>query len=156
MAISVKVELGFEFDVKAPLKEVFDLLADVRASAAFYPKVDRLVDQGGGVYCWEMKKIGIGQANLQTIYASKYVADKAKGSVIWTPVKGEGNAEVAGSWQLKANKKGTNLILTIDGVVNMPLPGLLKMVLAPIVQSEFEKMTEQYIANLTKQFGGEA
>jgi carbon monoxide dehydrogenase subunit G len=156
MAISVIVELGFEFAVKASTKDVFALLADVPASAAFYPKVDKLVDLGGGAYRWEMQKIGIAQANLQTIYASTYVANKAAGSVVWTPVKGEGNAEVSGSWKISPSKKGSKLALHLHGVVSVPLPGLMKMVVAPLVKAEFEKMTEQYIANLTQHFGGAA
>ena len=31
----------------------------------------------------------------------------------------------------------------------------MKMVIAPVVESEFEKMVEKYIDNLTKRFGGE-
>jgi carbon monoxide dehydrogenase subunit G len=156
MAVTVNVELGYEFDVKASAKEVFDVLSDVPTSASFYPKVDKLVDLGDGAYRWEMQKIGIASVNLQTIYASKYVANKAKGTVVWTPVKGEGNALVSGSWKITDNKKSTNLVLTIEGAVTLPLPGLMKMVVAPVVEAEFEKMTEQYIDNLTKRFGGEA
>ncbi len=29
------------------------------------------------------------------------------------------------------------------------------MVVVPVVEGEFEKMTDQYIANLTSKFGGE-
>lgn len=32
----------------------------------------------------------------------------------------------------------------------------MKMVIAPVVEAEFEKMVEKYIDNLTKRFGGEA
>jgi carbon monoxide dehydrogenase subunit G len=156
MAVTVNVELGYEFDVKASAKEVFDVLSDVPTSASFYPKVDKLVDLGDGAYRWEMEKIGIASVNLQTIYASKYVANKAKGTVVWTPVKGEGNALVSGSWKITDNKKSTKLVLTIEGAVTLPLPGLMKMVVTPVVEAEFEKMTEQYIDNLTKRFGGEA
>ena len=156
MAVTVNVELGYEFDVKASAKEVFDVLSDVPTSASFYPKVDQLVDLGDGAYRWEMEKIGIASVNLQTIYASKYVANKAKGTVVWTPVKGEGTALVSGSWKITDNKKSTKLVLTIEGAVTLPLPGLMKMVVAPVVEAEFEKMTEQYIDNLTKRFGGEA
>ena len=156
MAVTVNVELGYEFDVKASAKEVFDVLSDVPTSASFYPKVDKLVDLGDGAYRWEMEKIGIASVNLQTIYASKYVANKAKGTVVWTPVKGEGNALVSGSWKITDNKKSTKLVLTIEGAVTLPLPGLMKIVVAPVVEAEFEKMTEQYIDNLTKRFGGEA
>ena len=117
--------------------------------------MDKLVDLGGNTYRWEMQKIGIAQINLQTIYASKYVSNKAKGTVVWTPVKGEGNALVSGSWKITDKKKSTHLVLSIQGDLAVPLPGLMKMVVAPVVESEFEKMVEKYIDNLTKHFGGE-
>lgn len=155
MAITVSIDLGFEFDVKAKASEVFEVLANVPESASHFPKVHQLVDLGGNAYRWEMEKIGVGSVTLQTIYASKYSANKTKGTITWTPVKGEGNALVSGSWKIKDNKKSTNLVLDIQGELTLPLPGLMKMVVAPMVESEFEKMIEQYIANLTQRFGGE-
>lgn len=155
MTINVNIDLGYEFEVKASATEVFDILADVPASASFFPKVDKLVDLGDGAYRWEMAKIGIAQINLQTIYASKYVSNRTKGTVVWTPVKGEGNALVSGNWKITDKKKSTHIVLQINGDLTIPLPGLMKMVIAPVVEAEFEKMVEQYIANLTKRFGGE-
>lgn len=155
MAITVSIDLAFEFDVKAKAAEVFAVLSDVPSSASYFPKVDKLVDLGDGAYRWEMEKIGIGTVNLQTVYASRYVANKTKGTVVWTPVEGEGNALVSGSWTIKDNKKSTNLVLQIQGELSLPLPGLMKMMVAPVVEAEFEKMVEQYIANLSTQFGGE-
>ena len=155
MTINVTIDLGYEFAVKAPASEVFDLLSDVPTSASHFPKVHKLVDLGGGAYRWEMEKIGLAQISLQTIYASKYVSNKAKGSVVWTPVKGEGNALVSGSWKITDKKKSTHIMLAINGDLSIPLPGLMKMVVAPVVAAEFEKMIEKYIDNLTKRFGGE-
>ena len=155
MTIKVNIDLGYEFAVKANFQTVFDTLSDVPKSASFFPKVDQLVDLGDGVFRWEMAKIGLAQVNLQTIYASRYVSNKAKGSVIWTPVAGEGNALVSGSWKIVDKKKSTHLELNIQGELTLPLPGLMKMVVAPVVEGEFEKMTEQYIDKLTKHFGGE-
>lgn len=156
MTITVTIDLGYEFDVKANAADVFAVLSDVPTSASFFPKVDKLVDLGGGAYRWEMAKIGLAQVNLQTVYASKYVSNKAKGTVVWTPVKGEGNALVSGNWKISDKKNSTNIVLQINGELTLPLPGLMKMVVAPVVESEFEKMVEQYIDNLTKKFGGEA
>jgi carbon monoxide dehydrogenase subunit G len=155
MTINVNIDLGYEFEVKANATDVFDVLADVPTSASFFPKVDKLVDLGAGVYRWEMAKIGVAQASVQTIYASKYVSSRAKGTVVWTPVKGEGNALVSGSWKISDKKKSTLIVLKITGELTLPLPGLMKMVVAPVVESEFEKMVEQYINNLTQRFGGE-
>ena len=155
MAITVDIDLGYEFEVKAPLKEVFEVLSDVPTSASFFPKVHKLTDLGGGTYRWEMEKVGTAQVNIQTVYASKYVSNKAKGTVVWTPVKGEGNALVGGSWTMTDNKKSTALQFRVNGTVDVPLPGLMKMVVAPAVKSEFEKLVEKYIDNLIKRFGGE-
>ena len=155
MAVSVDIDLGYEFAVKAPFKDVFDVLSDVPTSAGFFPKVDELVDMGGGVYRWEMQKVGTAQVNLQTVYASKYAVDRKKGSVAWTPVKGVGNAQVSGSWKIVDKKTSTECTLKINGTVEVPLPGLMKMVVVPVVKGEFEKLVEKYVDNLIKRFGGE-
>jgi carbon monoxide dehydrogenase subunit G len=157
MAITVGIDLGYEFDVKAKADEVFAVLSDVPESVSHFPKVDKLTDLGDGVYKWEMQKVGTQQVNLQTVYASKYTSDKAKGSVKWTPVKGVGNALVGGSWKVTDNKgKSTKCVLKIDGTVDVALPGMMKMIVEPVVASEFEKLVEKYIDNLVKRFGGEA
>jgi carbon monoxide dehydrogenase subunit G len=155
MAITVPIDLGYEFDVKASASEVFALLSNVPASASHFPKVNRLVDLGDGAFRWEMEKIGLAQINLQTIYASRYVSNRTRGSVVWTPLKGEGNATIAGSWKITDQKKSSKLVLKINGELLLPLPGLMKMVVAPVVQAEFEKLVKKYIDNLTREFGGE-
>ena len=156
MTVTVAIDLGYEFAVKAPFKEVFDLVSDVPESVSHFPKVDKLVDMGEGVYRWEMAKVGTAQVNIQTVYASKYVSDRKKGSVVWTPVPGVGNALVGGSWKISDRKKSTALEFKVSGTVNVALPGLMKMVVVPVVQGEFEKLVEKYIDNLVKRFGGEA
>ena len=155
MSISVDIDLGYEFEVKAAFKDVFDVVSDVPISASFFPKLEQLVDVGGGVYRWEMAKVGTAQVNIQTIYASKYVADRKKGTVVWTPVKGVGNAQVSGSWLIGDKKTSTDCTLKIKGTVDVPLPGLMKMVVVPVVKGEFEKLVEKYVDNLIKKFGGE-
>ena len=155
MAITVNIDLGYEFEVKGKAADVFAVLSDVPTSVSHFPKVHKLTDMGDGVYKWEMEKVGTAQINIQTIYASKYVSNKAKGSVTWTPVKGIGNAQVGGSWRITDNKKSTAIELKIQGTVDVPLPGLMKMVVAPVVEGEFEKLVDKYVANLITRFGGE-
>ena len=155
MTVSVDIDLGYEFAVKAPFKAVFDVLSDVPTSVSHFPKVDKLVDLGDGAYRWEMAKVGTAQVNIQTVYASKYVSNRAKGSVVWTPVPGVGNALVGGSWKIVDRKKSTALEFKVSGTVNVALPGLMTVVVVPVVQGEFEKLVEKYIDNLIKRFGGE-
>ena len=104
MTVSVRIDLGYEFEVRAGYDEVFAILSDVPRSVAHFPKVEKLTDLGDGVYRWEMQKVGTAQVNIQTVYASKYRSDPAQGSVTWTPVKGKGSAQVGGSWKISDNK----------------------------------------------------
>jgi carbon monoxide dehydrogenase subunit G len=156
MTVSVDIDLGYEFAVKAPFKDVFAVLSDVPKSASHFPKVKALVDLGDGAYRWEMQKVGTAQVGIQTIYACKYKSDEKKGTVTWTPQRDDkGNASISGSWKISEGKDRTNLVLKTKGTVEVPLPALMKMVVAPVVNSEFESLVEKYIENLCKKFGGE-
>ncbi|MES2949476.1 MAG: SRPBCC family protein [Pseudomonadota bacterium] len=155
MSFTVNIDLGYEFEVKASAKEVFEVLSDVPTSAGFYPGVERLTDLGGGAYRWEMEKIGMGQVNLQTVYASQYISNKSKKTVVWTPVPGEGNTLVSGDWKITDKKKSTHVVLNVKAELTVALPALTKMVAAPVVVAEFERLTEQYLENLAERFGGE-
>lgn len=156
MSLTIQLHLAYEFDVKAKAKDAFALLADVPRSASHYPHVAQLVDLGKNCYRWEMEAVGAGPVQVQTVYASKYVSNKAKGTVVWTPVEGEGNALVGGSWTITDHKTFTRLVLEVQGELHLPLPALMKSVAAPLVESEFENMTEQYIDNIVEALGGEA
>jgi carbon monoxide dehydrogenase subunit G len=153
MAVTVPFDLAYEFEVKAPAAEVFAVLADVPLSASHFPKVAQLVDLGDNTYRWVMERVGTAQIGIQTIYASRYLADKQKGSVVWTPVKGEGNALIGGSWTIIDKKKSTRVVLKIHGELTVPLPGLMKAIVVPLVTSENVKLIEKYIANLVARFG---
>jgi carbon monoxide dehydrogenase subunit G len=154
MSIVVAIELGYEFTVKASADAVFALLADVPASAAHFPRVHRLVDVGGGIYRWEMERVGLAQITHQTIYTSRYVADRERRVVSWTPEVHEGNARIGGSWAVSTRGKATHLVLKVEGEMTIPLPALMQSVVAPVVRGEFAKMVETYIDNLVLHFGG--
>jgi carbon monoxide dehydrogenase subunit G len=156
MTVSVHIDLGYEFEVKAKYDEVFAVLSDVPKSVSYFPRVEKLTDLGGGVYRWDMQKVGTAQMHIQTVYASKYGSDKTRGTVKWTPVEGVGNALVGGSWKISDNQgRSTRIVLRTEGTVDVPVPGLMKMVVEPVVASEFERLVEKYIDNLVKAFGGE-
>ena len=38
MAVTVNIDLGYEFEVKAKAADVFEVLSDVPASVSFFPK----------------------------------------------------------------------------------------------------------------------
>lgn len=155
MTVSVDIELGYEFAVKAPCDEVFALLADVPKSASHFPKVDKLVDLGDGAYRWEMQRVGTQQVAIQTVYACKYVSDAKKGTVTWTPVKGVGNAQLRGSWKITGRKGRTRVVFRTKGRIDVAMPPLMRAIVVPVVEGEFERLVETYIDNLIETLGGE-
>ncbi|WP_369601332.1 SRPBCC family protein [Hahella sp. SMD15-11] len=155
MAITISIEISRTFDVNASPDQAYELLADVPRSAAHFPKVDQLVDLGNNSYRWEMKKIGVDKHAIQTIYACHYEADPASRTIRWTPVKGEGNGTVQGEWKIEDNGKGgTTLRFHTTGELSLPLPGILKLAVSPVVKHEFNALVDTYVENLKAALNG--
>lgn len=148
MTVKVNIELDRKFSVSADKDAVFALLADVPASAAHFPKVEALTDLGDNTFRWEMEKVGLGDHAIQTIYACKYSPDEANGIITWSPIKGEGNGVVTGSWKITEGSKGTDIHFKTTSELTLPLPGLLKLAISPVVKHEFNGMVDEYIDNL--------
>lgn len=152
MSITVPFELALDATFAAPAARVFALLADVPASASHFPHVDRLVDLGGGVYRWELHKLGAEPVIIQTVYAAKYLSDRKALQVRWTPVAGIGNARIEGIWTLRSQRKTTQARLQLKGEIDVPLPGLMKALVVPVVVHENERLVQQYLHNLAEHF----
>ncbi|WP_166263883.1 SRPBCC family protein [Marinobacter caseinilyticus] len=153
MAITVSIELNRDIEIPGPYDDVFDLLADVPRSASHFPKVDKLVDLGDNAYRWEMDKIGVDKHAIQSVYASQYSADREGGKITWTPVKGEGNGVVKGSWVLTSKDDNTTRAkFQTSAELTLPLPGLLKLAISPVIKHEFNSLVDTYMANLKKAF----
>ncbi|WP_417520997.1 SRPBCC family protein [Marinobacter sp.] len=153
MAITVSIELNRELEISGSYDEVFDLLADVPRSAAHFPKVNKLTDLGDNTYRWEMEKVGVDKHAIQSVYASKYFSDKDAGKITWEPVKGEGNGLVRGSWVLKAKgDNATTAKFQTSAELTLPLPGLLKLAISPVIKHEFNGLVDTYMNNLKKAF----
>lgn len=146
MGTKVTVSLNKTFNVGADVDRVFDLLANVPESASHYPGVEKLNDQGDGVYEWVMEEIGAGGFSHQVVYASKYVSDRDAGTIEWTPVSG--NSEISGNWKLTADGDGTQCEFNVNADLDVPVPRLLKSMAKPVVEQQFGSQTDTYINNL--------
>ena len=63
MAVTVKIDLGYEFEVKAKADEVFAVLSDVPTSVSHFPKVEKLTDMGDGqrpeLHPWRQRRASV-------------------------------------------------------------------------------------------------
>lgn len=152
MAISITIEINRDFTVPASFDKVFDLLSDVPASGSHFPKVDQLIDLGNSTYRWEMEKIGVDKHALQSIYACRYESDKSAGTIVWKPIKGEGNGLVSGNWKITPVDEGTHITFATEAKMTLPLPSLLKLAISPVVKHEFNSLIDTYTENLKVEF----
>ena len=148
MTVKVDIELDRNFTVPADAATVFALLSDVPKSGSHFPKVDTLSETEADTFKWEMEKIGFGGNSIQTVYACKYISDESAGTIVWQPVKNVGNSIVEGSWKITEAGDGTNVEFVTKAKLTLPLPGLLKMAISPVVKHEFESMVDEYMGNI--------
>jgi len=148
MTVIVNIDLHRKFTVAQDIDVVFSLLSNVPASAAHFPKVDALTPLSDNSFRWDMEKVALGIYSIQTSYACQYISDRSAKTVVWTPIKGEGNAIVSGSWKLKELAAGTSVLFDTKAELTMPISGLLKLAVSPLVKLEFSGMVDTYLRNL--------
>ena len=148
MTVKVSIELDRKFSVSADKNTVFAFLADVPGSASHFPKVEALTDLGDNTFRWEMEKVGLGDHAIQTVYACKYTPEESTGVISWSPIKGDGNSVVSGAWTITESASGTDVEFKTSADLTLPLPGLLKLAISPVVKHEFNSMVDEYIDNL--------
>lgn len=157
MSFPVSISLQKELRTSAGIEEVYSLLADVPRSASHFPKVEQFIALADNAWRWEMEKIALGDHVLQqTIYACRYSADPATCTVSWEPVEGVGNALVSGSWKVEPDGEGSRAILESKGDLTVELPGILQLILSPLVTFEFTQLADRYIENLRQTLQGAA
>lgn len=149
MAVTVKIEVEQRLEVSASYEEVFALLVDIPRSVSHFPRMDQLVPLGDERYRWEMKKLGPEKYAVQIVYAVQYSWDQGRGSITWEPVKGVGNGQISGSWEISQGNP-VRMILRTQGELTLPFPRLMKRMVEPIVQKEFARLIGGYTRNLQK------
>ena len=82
-----------------------------------------------------MEKVGT-DAFISDRVCVEIRTEQGQGEITWTPVKGVGNAqEVSGIWNGTDKGNSTLVVLETGGDMDIPLPGLMKMVVGPVVKS---------------------
>lgn len=153
MSITIAIEIQREITLDGDYDAVFELLADIPRSVSHFPKVQKLTDLGDNTYRWEMEKVGVDKYSIQTVYACRYEADRERGVIEWTPVRGEGNGLVGGRWDLRDAGDGeTSLFFQTEAELTLPLPRVMKMAVSPVVKHEFNGFVDTYIDNLKQIF----
>ncbi|MFT4776255.1 MAG: carbon monoxide dehydrogenase subunit G [Oleispira sp.] len=148
MAVTINIDLNRKFIVNGDINTIFSFLSDIPASAEHFPKVHALTALADNTFHWEMEEVGLGTHSIQTSYACQYVSDCDAKTIVWTPIKGEGNSIVSGRLKLTELATGTHVSLKTKAALTLPLPRLFKLAISPMVKLEFSGMVDTYLSNL--------
>ena len=133
--------------IKAPLKEVYDFLADVSRSSNCYNNLEKVEKIGEDTYKWLMKEKDYGPLKFQVTYVLKYSTNNAD-RISWTST-GEGNTDVEGEVVLESIDDDATEVTVINNLASdIPIPRLMKAVAKPMAAKELETTIDMYLKNL--------
>lgn len=149
----IKVKIQRSREMASRPADVFSLLADVPDSVSHFPDVDSLTPEAGG-YRWTMKATAVAGIQVQTIYACRYHLDADELSVRWEPIRGVGNGQVHGSWNIEPSARGSRVDLVTEFEIELNLPFLLRGPAKPFVRGELGRLIDDYLENLVATLEG--
>lgn len=100
-------------------------------------------------YRWTFESINYGNYHLQITFITKF-KKKDPQTLEIIPVKATDKAALSGCWRLKPNQDGTLVTFEATLVGELPLPGLMKTMIAPLAQREVTKLFNRYVENVSK------
>lgn len=134
--------------------DAWAVLQDVPRWGRLFPHVESVEpypEAGPHVFLWQMEPLGPPGGRVRTVYACRYHADEATHTLTWTPVEGVGSAQFAGHCALAlADGGGTDGSLVMDATLRIPAPGFMRAVVAPLVQIEMGRMTDDFLHQLNR------
>mgnify|MGYP000465108216 CR=1 FL=1 len=158
MAFNVQINVDKILVFNAPADVVFKQLANVPETADLFPKLASIEQVEDKTYQWKIKEIGQGGYSFSAIYTNLYKMDKTNGVIAWASVESsvagtsKENTMIDGSWEITGNNGESSVRFQSKIVVQLPFSKMVKMVVKPFVQLEFDRLVERYLENIQNHF----
>jgi len=161
MAFNVQIDVDKTLVFNAPADVVFKQLANVPETADLFPKLASIEQVEDKTFQWKIKEIGQGGYSFSAIYSNLYNMDKTNGVISWASVESSAasaskeNTTIDGSWEITDNNGESSVRFQSKIVVHLPFSKMVKMVVKPFVQLEFDRLVERYLGNIQNHFVSE-
>jgi hypothetical protein len=151
--MDVDVSIERSASVQAPFARAKQMMLELDATLRLFPKLRQLEPVGERRYAWELEPIGFKPAGIAHVvrYVTDFTVDIDSGRVEWTPVAGQGNSQIAGSWLTRNRGDAIDITLRISGTIGgirVPLP--FRLAVPPFVRSAFTDLVETYLVRLAE------
>ena len=150
MAVKVDVPYQRSFTVAREPEFVFAYFKDVtKAVPENFPGVEEFQPIGTDRYRWVFEKIGYSSYELRIRLATQFQFDAPK-RITAIPIPEPDGCLFTGSWDFTAEGSGTKVTFDAKFEIELPIPGFLKSMAAPIAQTELKKLFDRYIDRVEK------
>jgi len=139
--------------LSVPIETAFAYCSDVeRSIPANFPGLEKFEKIKDDVYRWAFKKIAFSNQQLNLQLVTRFDRQPMT-RIRVTPVEvsGTGTSSLKGEWHFEPLSAGCQLTFGVQLSTELPLPFLLKAVVAPIAQSEIAKIFDRYLQNVAKE-----
>ncbi|MBA4287040.1 MAG: hypothetical protein C0434_16085 [Xanthomonadaceae bacterium] len=147
----MNITLDIERSLLLPVDHAraLSLLDDLEATIGRFPNLKALTPLGPNQYRWDMRTMGVRIARIahDLSYAAQYEIDRKAAAIRWQPLRGHGNALIAGEIRLSRNGGQTEMRFRVDGVMHeVPVPLLYRPLAGPFIVNKMTTLIERYLA----------
>ncbi len=134
------------------VEEAYAYCANVEKSVAeHFPGIEKFEKLKDNTYRWVFKKIAFStqELNLQLVTRFDFTPT-SRIRVTPVEVSGTGSSQLKGEWQFQSVGSESQLTFGVQLSTELPLPALLKTVVAPIAKAEIAKLFDRYLSNVAE------
>lgn len=131
--------------------EIFRFLKNYpEALPNFFPGLHRFEEQSPQIYFWEFEPLNYAGKQLTISFSTLF--EEVEPRIRMFPQSSDSETTLRGEWNVVSNPNGCDLKMHFDLEFSVPLPKLMKAVVAPMASAELSKLFERYAKNLEKHF----
>lgn len=146
--MKVDIEIERSTTVALPAAQVRRLFDDIETTISRFPKLKKLSRVGPDQYVWELKTIGSRMAKIayDVTYGAHYRLSADGSELSWTPLPKQGNASIAGAFQVLEHAAGSEIRFKVKGQLrDVPVPLIYRLVAPPFIQGKFNHLVETFL-----------
>jgi len=152
MPIHLDITHTSTIKLAVPAEAAYAYCTDVEKSIPEnFPGLEKFEKLKDNTYRWSFKEIAFSNQKLKLQLVTRFdLISPLRMRVMPVEVSGTGSSSLRGEWQFEPLSAGSQLSFGVQLSTELPLPALLKAVVAPIAKAEVAKLFDRYLQNVAK------
>lgn len=150
MGVNIRVDYDKPFQSARDAASTFAYLSDLKTSIPkHFRGIESFQEKTPGVFHWIFEKIAHSGREVQIKLATKKSTVEDQ-QILLTSVGEPGFDKITASWDVSPSGSGSQVRFKASLEVELPIPGFLKAMIAPVAQRELAKFFDRYVENVEK------